>query len=587
MERRLPPSGRLRRGAALLVAAALFGGCGLPAPPPASGPATATAPADGTSPGASPVVTGGTPPTHRIGIRKARGTAEFFDRASGARFVVRGANDHHLAVGPDGLVADRTFAPGSYDGAAAEADLRAMRELGYTAVRTALDICQDDCIGDPAGGLRSAYLANVADFLRRAEAVGLPVLLETNDLPKLGGYVPRVEATCCGTFDGYMNSQYFSPVGLAVYREYWTDVIHGLRDAGAPLGAILAYGLRGEVWYFADKPPFSLTSGVVTTANGRTYDMANRNDRSRMVTDGIRFWLAEMRKAILAVDPDALVTAGVFAPNTPNRWRPANDTRTVPVAGVFDGSDIDFLDIHPYPGYVPLAALMQNFGVTGKEKFPVVMGEYGAFKFAFDSPAAGASGLMSWQVASCRYGVDGWFHWHYQGTDDQEVWTGTEGDGVINAVLSPRERPDPCRTKSFPFLEEDLARGATVRASRSTSDGRPRLAADGIADTIWQSGAGPTQWIEFDLPARSTLRSVRLTVAQYPNGSTRHVVLVGPSAESLRAVHTFSGTTRDGNVLTWTPSSPLTGVRVVRILTTRSSSFVAWREIALIGPSGD
>src|SRR6185503_17729894 len=113
-------------------------------------------------------------------------------------------------------------------------------------------------------GLRADYLANVADLLGRAQVVGLPVLLQANDLPNQGGYIRRVEATCCSTFDGYMNSQYLSPVGLGVFREYWTDVMEGLRAAGAPLGAVLAYGVRGELFVNADTAPLSLATGTVS-----------------------------------------------------------------------------------------------------------------------------------------------------------------------------------------------------------------------------------------------------------------------------------------------------------------------------------
>jgi hypothetical protein len=571
--------GRVTRALTPLLAAAAIvaTGCDLNAP---SARPSAPASEAATSTGASPPPQA---PDHPIGIRGSGPAAEFFDRRTRKKFAVRGANYHHLEVGTDGLVSDRTFTPAAYDGTAAAVDLAAMRDLGYTVVRTAVDICQDDCIGDPAGGLSQRYLANVADFLGRAKQVGLPVLLESNDLPKRGGFVPRVEATCCSQFDGYMNSQYFAPEGLATYRDYWTRIVTGLRNAGAPLDAILAYGIRGELWYFADKPPVSLRSGSVTTANGRTYDMAKAADRSRLVTDGVRFWISEMRAAVHSVDPGALVGVGVFAPNAPNAWRPPNDTRTVPSLAVFAGAPIDFFDIHPYPGYISLAALMKNFGITGRERFPVVIGEYGAFKFAFRSPAAGARALMDWQVASCRFGIDGWFHWHFRGTNDQEVWTGTEANGAINLVLSPAQRPDPCRAKSFAFFEDDLTRGATVRASSSTAADRPTKAVDGIPDTSWIAGGGPPRWIELRLRKSSTLKTVRLTVAQDPAGVTTHVVLVGSSVANLHAVHTFKGQTRDGQVLAWTPSAPLRGVLIVRILTTRSPSWVAWREIGLIG----
>lgn len=559
-----------------MVAALLAAGCDLSAPPSMAPPQASGPIAASVSP------TTGAPPEHPIGIRGTGPAAEFFDRRTGKAFAVRGANYLHLEVGPAGTVVDRTFAQSYYDGTAVEADLQEMRDLGYTVVRSALDICQADCIGGPGGGLSTPYLANIADLLRRAQRIGLQVVFQSNDLPE-GAFMSRLQNGCCSEFDGYMNSQYFSPAGVATYRDYWTQVVTGLRSAGAPLEAILAYVLRGEAWYFSDKPPVSLRSGNITTANGQTYDMAVAEDRSRLVTDGVRFWIAEMRAAVHSVDPGALVGIGVFAPNAPNAWRPANDTRTVPSLAVFAGAPIDFFDIHPYPGYISLAGLMKNFGITGREPFPVVIGEYGAFKFAFRSPAAGARGLMDWQVASCRFGIDGWFHWQFRGTNDQEVWTGTEANGAINLVLSPSQRPDPCRAKSFAFFEDDLARRAVVRASSSTAADRPSKAVDGKPDTAWLSGNGPPGWIELRLRKSSTIKTVRLTVAQDPAGATTHVVLVGSSVANLHAVHTFRGQTRDGQVLAWTPSAPLRRVLIVRILTTRSPSWVAWREIGLIG----
>jgi hypothetical protein len=559
----------------LLAAAAIVAtGCNLNAPSTRpSAPASDAA----TSPTIVPP-----PAEHPIGIRGSGPAAEFFDRRTGKKFTVRGANYLHLEPGPGGLVVDRTFAPSAYDGIAVEADLRAMRDLGYTVVRSALDICLDDCISDPRGGLKATYVANIADFLRRAQRVGLEVIFQSNDLPE-GTFVSRLQASCCTEFDGYMNSQYFSKVGVATYRDYWTQVVTGLRATGAPLGTILAWVLRGEVWYIADKPPISLRRGSITAANGETYDMANPADKSRMASEGVRFWIAEMRAAVHSVDPGALVAVGAFAPNEPNAWRGADDTRVVPSLSVFDGAEIDFFDIHPYPGYLPLPKLMEDFGVTGRERFPVVIGEYGAFKFAFQNPAVGARARMDWQVASCRYGIDGWFHWQFRGTNDKEVWTGTEANRAINLVLSPAQRPDPCRAKSFAFFEDDLARRAIVRASSSTAADRPALAVDANQDTAWLSGGGPPGWIELRLRKPSTLKTVRLTVAQDPAGATTHVVLVGSSVANLHAVHTFKGQTRDGQTLAWTPSTPLRGVLIVRILTTRSPSWVAWREIGLIG----
>ena len=164
-----------------------------------------------------------------------------------------------------------------------------MREQGYNTVRVFVGNCVSDCIGDPAGGLSAAFLDNIADFFRLAKEREIYVILTSNDLPKFGGYVPQVEAQCCAVFDGYMNAHYLSPVGFTVYRNYWTEIVSALIERNAPLEIILAYALRNEQFFFGDKPPLSLNSGMVTTANGKTYDMSIPDEKQNMLLEGLDF----------------------------------------------------------------------------------------------------------------------------------------------------------------------------------------------------------------------------------------------------------------------------------------------------------
>ena len=566
-----------------LLAAVFVAACQATAPsvPPNSSPPGVT-PTGSAMPStvASATAAPTPPPEHRIGIRVVDGRGEFFDRETGERFFPRGANYVHFERNVQAQIVDRLFA--EYDGDAVTADFTDMRDLGYTAVRIALDICQGDCIGNQDGSLNAEYLANVADLLRRAGAADLPVVIQSNDLPAVGGWVPRVEATCCSPFDGYLNSQYLSPIGMGVYREYWTAILDGLRTAGAPFDAVLGWNVRGELFLSADTAPLNLRSGQVTTANGRTYDLSDAAARTRMVDEGIVHWVDEMAGLIRSYDPNALVGVGEFAPNSPNVWR-GDDPRAPPTIDTFLRTSVDFVDVHPYPGYVPLADLLENMGVTGDEPKPVIFGEYGAFTFAFADPAAGAGGLMAWQSESCGAGIDGWFHWHWKGVGDHEVWTGSEADSAINTVLSPRERPDPCATRDFPFLQQNLALGAATRASASIAGQAPERAVDGIRESGWVSGDGPKQWLEIDLGQPATIETVRLVVDQSPGGRTVHRLLAGADAGSLREVHVFDGQTDYGDVLEWMPEDPLTGVRVIRIETTVSPSWIAWQEVELLG----
>ena len=503
---------------------------------------------------------------------------------TGERFIARGANYVHF-VAPGGVVSDTTFAPSQWHPDVIATELNEMAAAGYTAVRIAADICQQECIGSDTSptGLDEQWLDNIAALVVMAKEAGLQVVMQSNDFPVKGGWVPTIEGTCCSPFDGYMNSQYLSPTGFNLWREYWTLIVSGLIERGAPLDAVLSWTIRGEMFVSADQPPLALTSGSVTTANGVTYDLSQPGQREQMLHDGLVFWIDGIRGAIHELDPTALISVGMYAPNDPNIWRPAEDPRLVVPDAIFDSS-ADFVDIHPYPGYIPLAGLAENFGLaqgTTPSK-PVLIGEYGAFKFAYDDPPAGAAGLMGWQVESCRYGVQGWFHWMWTGVDDLEVWTGTEGDGVINEVLSPAARPNPCQPGSFDFIETNLALGKEVNASSTLEGQSARLAVDGVAGTLWNAGGGPEASITIELGDPSRVNEFRLVVAQSPAGRTAHELWVRRDGDFRRA-HVFDSHTQDGDVLTWRPDEALQGVDAVRIVTTRSPSWVAWYEIEVLG----
>lgn len=556
----------------LILLAALACNVGIPAVTPSPTPTYWFAPFTPKA-GAPP------PAEHRIGIRYVGGASEFYDRQTDERFIPRGPNFLLLGL-ENNYVVDRLFA--RYDSAKVAREMDEMKSLGYNVIRIALDICRQDCIGKEGGGLRDDYLDNVADFLRQAKNHGLFVIMQANDLPLKGGYVSKVEATCCSTFDGYINSHYLSPVGVEQWKQYWQDVIRALIAREAPLDAIMAYEIRGELFLFPDQPPVSLTNGKVTTANGKTYDMSDPAQKQQMIDEGIRYWADEVSDAVRKLDPTALTVIGLFPPNEPNVWR-ADLNRYVPTLTLFANSKVDFLALHPYPGYVPLEQMMENFEVESFTAKPVIIGEFGGFKFAYDSPQEAAQILQRWQVESCAYGIQGWMFWHWTGTNDREVWTGSEGDGAIRQVLAPRNRPDPCVPRTFDFFETNLALDKPVTASRSLKENPPALVTDGLNNTFWNAGYGPSQWIEIDLEKPSNITEIRLVISQYPAGETIHQIWGGAGASNLTLLYEFKGFTKDPDMLEFKPSPPLTNIRYIKIVTTRSPSWVAWREIEVIG----
>lgn len=128
----------------------------------------------------------------------------------------------------------------------------------------------------------------------------------------------------------------------------------------------------------------------------------------------------------------------------------------------------------------------------------------------------------------------------------------------------------------------NLALEKSVSVSRQFADQSGAMAVDGDLGTTWSAGDFPLQWIEVDLEEPQAIAQINLTVSQYPVGPTVHRLLVrGPSGD-FSLLHTFSGITADGDVLTFTPVVVPQDVQFIRVETAESPSWVSWREIEVI-----
>ena len=248
---------------------------------------------------------------------------------------------------------------------------------------------------------------------------------------------------CCDTF-ALMNANFLPPAGLKANEIFFQDFAKELIRLNAPIEYIWSYELRNEMFYDMDQPPLSFTSGSVTTANGKTYDMSSADEKKRMIEENNVYWLDSVRAAILEVDPTALVSVGFFHPQSPNRSR-VGDPRFVVSVPAIQQSQLDFIDLHAYPGFeLNLKQHAENFGVSGMEEKPIVMGEFGGETSRFSSIQDAAVKLVNWQVESCKYGFDGWFFWTWDLTEQPDFFNALMQDGALNGVLAPVIRPDPC-----------------------------------------------------------------------------------------------------------------------------------------------
>ena len=126
------------------------------------------------------------------------------------------------------------------------------------------------------------------------------------------------------------------------------------------------------------------------------------------------------------------------------------------------------------------------------------------------------------------------------------------------------------------------ATGIKVTASSELPGEPASNAFDGSIDTDWNSGKDPEQWIQIDLGNLSTISAIRLTVAQYPEGPTVHQIWGGASESALELLHEFHEHTSEFQVLEFKPATPIGNIRLIRVITTQSPSWVAWREIEVI-----
>jgi uncharacterized protein affecting Mg2+/Co2+ transport len=101
-------------------------------------------------------------------------------------------------------------------------------------------------------------------------------------------------------------------------------------------------------------------------------------------------------------------------------------------------------------------------------------------------------------------------------------------------------------------------------------------AIDGNANTSWNAGGGPVQWIALNLGSPKRVTRLSLTVDQYPAGNTVHNIQKSDDGSTWTGVTQISGYTSAQQVLNVVVDF---SARHIRIETTQSPSWVGWAEI--------
>ncbi|HUG95819.1 MAG TPA: discoidin domain-containing protein [Pleomorphomonadaceae bacterium] len=129
----------------------------------------------------------------------------------------------------------------------------------------------------------------------------------------------------------------------------------------------------------------------------------------------------------------------------------------------------------------------------------------------------------------------------------------------------------------------NLALEKPATASSAYGDATADRTVDGDADTLWNAGGFAPAWIEIDLGSAQPVAAIRLLVQQTPSGTTHHRVTCAPAPDmAATLLSDVVGETASLQVLTVT-LDPAVSCRIIRIETVSSPSWVAWREIEVIG----
>ncbi|MGR3303103.1 MAG: galactose-binding domain-containing protein, partial [Candidatus Scalindua sp.] len=263
----------------------------------------------------------------------------------------------------------------------------------------------------------------------------------------------------------------------------------------------------------------------------------------------------------------------------PNPMR-QGDFRYVETAGLLQDAQLDFFDFHAYPGWDPIEKIAENYGIIGYTSKPVIMGEVGAFIEKYPVLSNATKALQGWIAESCAVGFGGWIYWGmYQApiAIGDATWGFMDEQKEMLEALAPINYPDACSEDLLP--PENIALNKSVSASKSLSDQKSKNAVDGNYSTQWGSGDDAPQWIKIDLGQDYPISKINLHVAQWPEGNTKHKLEAKSNTGDWVTLKTFSGNTKEGDVLIYQAAGGGDMYRYIKVTSTASPSWIAWKEI--------
>lgn len=176
-------------------------------------------------------------------------------------------------------------------------------------------------------------------------------------------------------------------------------------------------------------------------------------------------------------------------------------------------------------------------------------------------------------------------HWHREILSDGKyvaimpfIWQHLDSSFGTSQLPWVKDRLTELSRSMFPQPTDTIVYPVDETASLTGSNSGPFAAFDLADGSVWNSGAYAPQWIEADFGGSVRIGRIYFTVEQLPPGNTTHLIQ-GLTPSGWVNLGTLSRYTQAGQTFEW-DGYQLFDVSRIRITTTASPSWVAWRNIS-------
>lgn len=400
----------------------------------------------------------------RIAIKSSEDGAYFVYEGTDEKFTPVGGNYMGLRGGDHSTFdAKTTFTEADYDPVKTEAMIRALSKnngnvlrvflIGRTATNPGISGDSSYDIDDETyyyEGLYKPYMENVVHFLRTAQKYGVYVMLTLGDadVPS-NDYYMKLQ----GGASLSRNYMYFDARGVNARKTYAKNVVSYLKTfAPDCMSGIFSVELQNEFAVYTDQWPFNQTSGNVTLANGKTYDMGDADSREAAFKEGVVYYINQVSSGIKSVDSNVLVNEGTFTRNIVGNNRVygmqgivSGDYRIPATFDIYLSTNIDFLDVHIYYANTSDNTVINSFAddltymnfwtddvrELLKSKC-IFMGEFGPNARVFRSTEEAESVWTETVRLATESGFRGFAVWTLESHNQTECWNVLADDGKFD-----------------------------------------------------------------------------------------------------------------------------------------------------------